>query len=181
MRTAFSMVSVRALGSSITILPNPMYTGGGPASRKALKSGEGLYEGGSRKKKPQTSLKGQSLQHSCRGWTHTYMFWPVCWPWYQCRRPTIRMRYFQRLQQQRTFRARHRLEIKRLPPFIDKISNAARISGDAASASKTLLTLAMSSTQPLRKTSSLLFADLCQKSTSDSPMDARKPLYSSMA
>jgi hypothetical protein len=45
-------------GSSSTILPNPIYTSGGPDARKAFRSAGGLYFGVSQKKKPQTSIEG---------------------------------------------------------------------------------------------------------------------------
>ncbi len=40
--TALKMVWVKASGSSTTIEPKPMYTGGGPAARKAARSGSGV-------------------------------------------------------------------------------------------------------------------------------------------
>lgn len=39
------------------MLPNPIYTGGVPSRKKASSSGGGVYLGGSRKKKPHTSIK----------------------------------------------------------------------------------------------------------------------------
>lgn len=59
--TALTSVAVMAGGSSITMLPKPMYTGGGPLWRNASRSGGGVKSGGERKKKPQTlRCAGQS-------------------------------------------------------------------------------------------------------------------------
>lgn len=53
--TASIMVAVNSTWSSSTMLPNPIYIGGGPDERKAWRSNGGSNCGGSRKKKPQTS------------------------------------------------------------------------------------------------------------------------------
>lgn len=46
----------------MTMLPNPIYTGGGPLWRNAARSAGGVKSGGARKKKPQTSIcAGQSV------------------------------------------------------------------------------------------------------------------------
>src|SRR3569833_2883440 len=42
MEMAWKIISVRWFGSSTTMDPKPMYTGGGPASRKAARSGSGV-------------------------------------------------------------------------------------------------------------------------------------------
>jgi hypothetical protein len=54
--SACMIVSVKALGSSITMLPKPMYIGLVPSVRNLAKFAEGSYAGASLKKKPQTSM-----------------------------------------------------------------------------------------------------------------------------
>jgi hypothetical protein len=54
--TASIMAVLILTGSSSTILPKPIYIGGGPEDRKAWRSVGGSYVGASRKKKPQTSI-----------------------------------------------------------------------------------------------------------------------------
>jgi hypothetical protein len=59
--TACRIIFVIAAGSSMTMLPNPMYTGGLPLRRNKSRSGGEVYSGRERKKKPQTSMfAGQS-------------------------------------------------------------------------------------------------------------------------
>lgn len=60
-RTASTIVASILAGSSRTMLPNPMYTGGGPALRKFARSDGGVYLGVSRKKKPHTSVTNVSM------------------------------------------------------------------------------------------------------------------------
>jgi hypothetical protein len=52
---ASRMMAVSFSGSSTTILPNPIYTGGDPALNQASNPTDGEYDGGSRKKNPQIS------------------------------------------------------------------------------------------------------------------------------
>lgn len=53
---ASRIMAVIFSGSSTTMLPNPMYTGGEPALSHASSPRDGEYLGGSLKKKPQMSV-----------------------------------------------------------------------------------------------------------------------------
>ena len=64
--TAITTVSISFWGFSTTILPKPMYTGGGPACRNSDSSEGGLYDGGSRKKNPHTSVVVRAVGLSAR-------------------------------------------------------------------------------------------------------------------
>lgn len=61
-------------GSSSTMLPNPMYTGGDPLVIKSWSSVGGVYCGGSQKKNPQTSIYvGQSAGFGTRAGDQQYV------------------------------------------------------------------------------------------------------------
>ena len=122
-RTASSRIEVSRGGSSMTMLPKPIYTGGGPSRRNASSSEDGEYIGNSRKKKPQTSryLVGHNTERleKC-----TDVRWPILGFGHQGWRPAICEWHFKSLHKARPFGKRNPFEINGFPPVVDHIAKS---------------------------------------------------------
>lgn len=120
-RTASSRIEVSRGGSSMTMLPKPIYTGGGPSRRNASSSDEGVYIGNSRKKKPHTSR--HLVGHNKEGLEEiTDVRRPILRLGYQGWRPAICERYFKCLHKARPFREWNPFEVNGFPPVVDHIA-----------------------------------------------------------